>query len=91
MLEKGKDIEIFKRETVIYAKLLKFDRVFSQDPYVNVGSAEDRETMIDEGMSEDMYDRQLAAYMFLSQALKSEVDRAIFYRSASPREAWEKL
>jgi len=92
LLEKGKDIEAWKREAHIYMKMLKFDRVFYVDPYVDVGSPENsRESMMAKGVSGNMYDRQLAAYMFLSQALTCEVDRAIFYRSRSPREAWEEL
>ena len=54
-------------------------------------SRESRESLMAGGVPGDMYDRQLAAYVFLSQALKRDVDRAIFYRHASPREIWEKI
>ena len=91
-LKRGVDIESWSRECVIFMKMNKFDGVFFEDPYINVGSIENnREYLIGQGVSGDMYDRQMAAYMFLSQALESEVDRGIFYRSESPREAWEKL
>ena len=77
-------------------KLNKFSRVFSDDPYIcmstYVGSQENsRESLMAGGVPGDMYDRQLAAYVFVSQALKRDVDRAIFYRHASPREIWEKI
>ena len=85
-------VESWKRESFVYMKLNKFSCVFSDDPYVDVGSEENsRESLMAGGVPGDMYDRQLAAYVFLSQALKRDVDRAIFYRHASPREIWEKI
>lgn len=66
VLEEKTGFESWKREAAVYMKLNKFGRVFTQDPYIDVGPVENRkESLMAEGVSGDMYDRQLAAYVFL--------------------------
>ena len=73
---------------MVYAKYYRFDKVFTSDPTVNVGS-NDRETLLRQGLSEAMYERQLRAYGFLSQVFKITTDIGRFRRSNSPGECWE--
>ena len=86
----GENFDMFAKNAMMYAKLLKFDLVFTTDPYVNVG-AEDisKESFTAEGGSPVMYERQLMALAFLSQAFKCPVDINRFHRGTSPRQVWE--
>ena len=74
----------------VYAKLHRFETVFESDPYIEVGAdGNDKETLMAQGVSAAMYGKQLLAWVFLSQALQSNVDKATFHRSTSPRKCWE--
>ena len=44
-----------------------------------------------QGVSTSRYERQLMAWVFLSQALQSNFDKATFHRSTSPRKCWESV
>ena len=76
----------------VYAKLHGFETVFDNDPYVMVGAdGNDREYIMAQGVSTSRYERQLMAWVFLSQALQSNFDKATFHRSTSPRKCWESV
>ena len=54
----------------VYAKLHGFESAFDNDPLVKVGAdRNDRESIMAQGVSTSMYERQLMAWVFLSQAL----------------------
>ena len=70
----------------VYAKLHRFETVFESDPYVEVGAdGNDKETLMAQGVSAAMYEKKLLAWVFLSQAIQSNVDKATFHRS-TPQE-----
>ena len=77
----------FREQVMVYAKYYRFDKVFTSDPNVDVGS-KDRDTLLRQGVSEAMYERQLRAYGFLSQAFQIKTDIGRFRRSNSPGECW---
>ena len=53
----------------------QFETVFESDPYIEVGAdGNDKETLMAQGVSAAMYEKQLLAWVFLSQALQSIVD-----------------
>ena len=63
----------------VYAKLHRFETVFESDPYIEVGAdGNDKETLMAQRLSAAMYEKQLLAWVFLSQALQSNVDKATF-------------
>ena len=66
----------------VYAKLHGFETVFDNDPYVMVGAdGNDRESITAQGVSTSMYERQHMDWVFLSQALQSNVNKSTFHRS----------
>ena len=75
-------------ERVVYAKYYRFDKLFTSDPSVDVGS-NNRDILLHQGVSEVMYKIQLRAYGFRSQAFKIKADIGRFGRSNSPRGCWE--
>lgn len=89
-LTEKEDFGDYTKSFQVYAKLNKFDSVFTTDEYVEVGGS-DRDTFIANGGSPVMFDKQLMAWGALSQGLKSSVDRGIFHENGSPRLIWEKL
>ena len=90
ILKGRENVDIFSKQMRVYAKLHRFETVFESDPYVEVGAdGNDEETLMAQGVSAAMYEKQLLAWVFLSQALQSNVDKAIFHRSTSPRKCWE--
>ena len=68
-----------------------FEPVFESDSYVEVGAeGSDRASLMAQGVAASMYEKQLMAWVFFSQALQTTaVDQATFHRSKSPRECWE--
>ena len=59
----------------VYAKLHCFETVFENDPYIDVGAdGSSNASLIAQGVSAAMYERKLMAWVFLPQALKSDVD-----------------
>ena len=44
-----------------------------------------------QGVTASTYEKQLLAWVFLSQALQSNADKARFHRSTSPRKCWEEI
>ena len=88
---KGREnFDSFSRQMKVYSKLYRFEAVFESDPYVEVGAdGNDRVSLKAQGVKGPMYERQLMAWAFLSQALQSKVDQSTFHRSKSPRECWE--
>ena len=92
ILKGRENFDSFSRQMKIYTKLQGFSSVFTSDPYLDVGNDEiDEEFFLAQGVSPAMYERQLDAWGFLAQALKSGVDEAIFHRSTSPRKCWEDI
>lgn len=91
-LTEGGDFVFFMKDVMLYAKLNKFDSVFTSDPYVNVGNDYNtRESLLSAGISSETFEKQMEAWAFWSQALKSNTNRAIFHRCESPREVWDEL
>ena len=65
---------------------------FDSDSYVEVGAAgSDRAPLMAQRVTASMYEKQLMAWVLLSQALQTTVDQATFHRSKSPRECWESV
>lgn len=73
-------------------KLRKLEAVFTSDPYIDVwAEGNTKESLIAQGrVSAKMYDRQIMAWAFLSQAFQTTVDLSKFHRGTSPRKVWEK-
>ena len=88
---KGRDnFDTFSKQMRVYAELHGLETVFDDDPYVEVGvDGNDRKSTMAQGVSTSMYERQLMAWVFLSQALQSNVDKATSHGSTSPRKCWE--
>lgn len=63
-----------------------FASAFSSDPCGKVG--EGTQDAVSPGGSHEVHERQLDAWTFFFQALKSSVDEAIFRRHKSPRACW---
>ena len=73
-----------------YTKLHGFENVFDSDECVDVGAdASDKESLMAQGVSGSMYEKQLMAWVSISQALQSNVDKARFHRSTSSRRCWK--
>ena len=90
ILKGRENVDIFSKQMRVYAQLHRFETVFESDPYIEVGAdGNDKETLMAQGVSAAMYGKQLLAWVFLSQALQSNVDKATFHRSTSPRKCWE--
>ena len=69
-----------------------FEPVFESDSYVEVGAEGiDRASLMAQGVTASMYEKQLVAWVFLSQALQTIVDQATFHRSKYPTECWESI
>ena len=84
ILKGRENVDIFSKQMRVYAKLHRFETVFESDPYVEVGAdGNDKETLMAHGVSAAMYEKQLLAWVFLSQALQSNVEKATFHRSTS--------
>ena len=63
------------KQMKVYAKLHCFETVFENDPYIDVGAdGSSNASLIAQGVSAAMYERKLMAWVFLPQALKSDVD-----------------
>ena len=76
----------------VYAKLHCFETVFENDPYIDGGvDGSSKASLMALGVSAAMYERQLMAWMFLSQALKPDVDEARFHRSTSKESCFVKI
>ena len=92
VLEGRGNFEVFSKQMRVYTKLHGFDNVFDTDAYVDVGAdGNDKESLMAQGVSGSMCEKQLMARVFLSQALQSSVDKARFHRSTSPRRCWEEI
>ena len=84
ILKGRENVDIFSKQMRVYAKLHRFETVFESDPYIEVGAdGNDKETLMAQGLSAAMYEKQLLAWVFLSQALQSNVEKATFHRSTS--------
>ena len=84
------DFDTFSKQMLVYTKLNGFVNVFDTDGYVDVGAdGNDKESLMAQGVSGSMYETQLVAWVFLSQVLQSNVDKARFHRSTSPRRCWK--
>ena len=71
---------------------MDLNQPFESDSYVEVGAeGSDRASLVAQGVTASMYEKQLMAWVFLSQALQTTVDQATFHRSKSPRECWESV
>ena len=90
---KGRDnYDSFRKQMRVYTKLHGFETVFDSDEYVEVGAeGKDKESLLAQGVTALTYEKQLMAWVFLSQALQSSVDKATFHRSTSPRQCWESI
>lgn len=88
-LEKGK-FDSFAQKMLVYARVHGFAEVFTDAQYVNVGG-ETREALLSQGVTPSQYEKQLAAWAFLSEALITKVDQAKFYMGTSPRQVWEEI
>ena len=76
----------------VYAKLHEFESVFDRESYVEVvAEGSDRASLMAKGVTVFMYEKQLMAWVFLSQALQTTVDHATFHWSKSPRKCWESI
>ena len=74
----------------MYTKLHGFEDAFDTDAYVDVGAdGNDKESLMAQRESGSMYEKQLMAWVLLSLALQSSVNKARFHRSTSPRRCWE--
>ena len=63
----------------VYAKLHCFETVFENDPYIDGGvDGSSKASLMALGVSAAIYERQLMAWVFLSQALKFDFDEARF-------------
>ena len=92
VLKGRENFETFSKQVRVYSKLHGFESVFDNNPYVEVGAdGNDRESIMAQGVSTSMYERQLMAWVFLSEALRSNVDKATFHRSTSPKKCWESV
>lgn len=89
VLEGRKNFDSFCKKMKVYATLQGFSAVFISDPYVDVGDDSQDESSL--RIPQEMYERQLDAWAFLSQALKSRVDEGTFHRHPSPRKCWEDI
>ncbi|CAN0366676.1 unnamed protein product [Laminaria digitata] len=90
VLEGRGNFEVFSKQMRVYTKLQGIESVFDTDAYIDVGAyGNDKESFMAQGVSESTYEKQLMAWVFLSQALESSVDKARFHRSTSPRRCWE--
>ena len=80
---KGRDhFDTFSKQMRVYAKLHRLVSPFGNDPYVEVGvDGNDRESIMAQGVWTSIYERQLMAWVFLSQALQSNVDKLTFHCS----------
>ena len=66
VLKGRENFDTFSKQMKVYAKLHGFESVFDNDPYVEVGADEnDRETIMAQGVSTSMCERQLMAWVFL--------------------------
>ena len=75
ILKGRENVDIFSKQMRVYAKLHRFETVFESDPYIEVGADDnDKETLMAQGVSAAMYEKQLLAWVFLSQALQSGRD-----------------
>ena len=69
VLKGRENFDTFWKQMKVYVKLNGFESVFDNDPYVEVGAdGNDRESIMAQGVSTSMYERQLMARVFLSQA-----------------------
>ena len=86
VLKGGENFDTFSKQVRVYAKLHGFKTVFESDPYVEVEAyRNDRQSIMAQGVSTSMYERQLIAWVFLSQAFRSNAVQATFLQSTSPR------
>ena len=92
VLKVRENFDTFPQQMRVYAKLHGFESVFDNNPCVEVwADGNDRQSIMAQGVSTSMNERQLMAGVFLSQALQSNVDKATFHRSTSPRKCWESV
>ena len=92
VLKGRENFDTFWKQMKVYVKLNGFESVFDNDPYVEVGAdGNDRESIMAQGVSSSMYERRLMTWVFVSQALQSNVDKATFHRRTSPRKCWESV
>ena len=52
----------FREQVMVHAQYYRFDKMFTSDPNVDVGS-NDREPLLRQGLSEAMYEKQSRAYL----------------------------
>ena len=85
---KGRDnFDSLSKQVRVYIKLHGFESILDNDSYIEVGAeGSDRASLMAQGVTASMYEKQLMARVFLSQALQTTVDQATFYRSKSPKE-----
>ena len=87
VLKRRGNFDNFSRQMLVYTKLHGIENVFDTDEYVDVeADGNDKESLMAQGVSGSMY--KLMAWLFLSQALQPNVDKARFHRSTSPRRCW---
>lgn len=91
VLEKREKSDSFFCEAArTYSSLHRFETVDDSDPYVEVrAEGHDKEFLAAQGVSVTVYERQLLALVFLSQAPKPDVEQERFHRSTSPRLCWQ--
>ena len=86
VLNGRENFDTFSKQMRVYGMLHGFDTIFDSEPYVEVGNhGNDRKSIMAQGVSASIYERQLMARVFVSQALQTNVDKAKFNRSTSPR------
>ena len=89
ILDKPEKILSFREQFGVYSKYYGFERVFITDQYVDVKTHNRETLMARHRVSAAMYERQLRAWGFLSQAFKIKTYVGRFRRSTSPRKFWE--
>ena len=82
VLKGRNNFDTFSKQMRVYPKLCGFESVLDNDPNVEVGAdGNDRESIMAQGVWTSIYERQLMAWVFLSQALQSNVDKLTFHCS----------
>ena len=71
----------------VYAKLHRFETVFESDPYIEVGAdGNDKETLMAQGVSAAMYEKQLLAWVFPFSSLTVQCGQSDFSPQYVPQE-----
>ena len=72
VLKGRKNFGTFSKQMLVYTKLHAFENVFDTDEYVDIGAdGNNKESLMAQGVSGSMYEKQLLGWVFLSQAVQS--------------------